>query len=465
MRHIVFLNGIWPNKSRTLSTNLTRAMSCYQLKHWLSLFSIKAQVIDFCQLFTADEIMEILEQFVSNETVALGVSTTFWPTDGMIPSNLTDVFLKVREKWPNLKIISGGARKAQNPELFDIHFVGESENQLLAWCQAQIGKSSLLNKPFSITSLAHRFDESDAILDGEALPIELGRGCIFKCKFCSHHNLGKPKFTYQRDYQLILDEIRYNYENFGTTKYLFLDDTVNEDLDKIRNLATVQKDTGINIEWAGYLRADLIWSKSESADLLAQSGLRSCFFGIETFHLAAGKSIDKGWAAKHGKEYIPKLYSELWNKRINIHVNLIAGLPYETTDSLYESLNWCKQQDIGSHRFVPLTLYVERKDDFASSEFTRNYSDYGYRNVNTDTGYWESDTLNSDRAIEFCNSAQQELKPINRVSSWDVFTGTNLGFSTDAVMSWNRGKFVNSILAGRVDFKNRYLNKLRLLKT
>lgn len=368
MRHIVFLNGIWPNRSETPGSNFTRAISCYQLKHWLSHFNFKSQIIDFCQLLTSDEIFRLLEQFVSPKTLAIGISTTFWPTDKIIPANLLDVINRAREKWPHLKIISGGARKPWNPELFDKHFIGESENQLVEWCQHLTGKSSLLNKKFNIVNLNHRFDDTDAILENEALPIELGRGCIFKCKFCSHHNLGKAKFTYQRDFNLILDEMRHNYENFGTTKYMFLDDTVNEDLDKIKNLSTVSNTLGINLEWTGYLRADLVWSKSESAELLLESGLRSCFFGIETFHPAAGKSIDKGWGSKHGKEYIPKLYNDIWNKKINIHVNLIAGLPYETMDSLHESLRWCKENDIGYHRFVPLTLYIEKQDSFASSD-------------------------------------------------------------------------------------------------
>lgn len=464
MRHIIFLNGIWPNRSAAPRTNFTRSISCYQLKHWLSSFGFKSQVIDFCQSLSADEIFNLLVQFVTDETISLAVSTTFWPTDKIIPPNLLEVFGRVKEKWPHLKIISGGARKTWNPELFDKHFVGESENQLVEWLQAHTNKSSLLNKKFNIVNLAHRFDESDAILENEALPIELGRGCIFKCKFCSHHNLGKPKFTYQRNFSLIQDEMRYNYEKFGTTKYLFLDDTVNEDLDKIRNMSTMKKDLGFNIEWTGYLRADLVWSKPESEELLFNSGLKSCFFGIETFHAAAGKSIDKGWGAKHGKEYLPELFKR-WNKKINIHINLIAGLPYEPLESLRESLEWCKENNIGYHRFVPLTLYVEKNDDFASSEFTKNYHLYGYKNVNHETGYWELDTMNSIQAAEFCKVSQQELFGTNKISSWDVFSGTNLGFNTDTIMSWNQKKFNNEIILSQDRFKELYLNKLRNLKS
>jgi len=225
MRHIIFLNGIWPNDSSRVKIQFSRSISCYQLKYWLSLSGFKSQVIDFCQFLSADEIFNLLEQFVSTDTFAIGVSTTFWPLEKSIPPNLYESITRIRDKWPQLKIISGGARKTWNPEFFDKHFISESENQILEWCKSQVGRSSLLNKKFDIVNLAHRFDNTDAILENEALPIELGRGCIFKCKFCSHHNLGKSKFTYQRNFNNIVDEIRYNYENFGTTKYMFLDDT------------------------------------------------------------------------------------------------------------------------------------------------------------------------------------------------------------------------------------------------
>jgi len=463
MRHIVFLNGVWPNNSTFTKIQFSRSISCYQLKHWLSKFGFKSQVIDFCQLLSADEIFDLLTQFVSKDTFAIGVSTTFWPTDKNVPANLKNSIQRIKDKWPHLKIISGGARKTWNPEFFDKHFVGESENQLVEWCQSQVNKTSLLNRKFDIVNLSHRFDESDAILDNEVLPIELGRGCIFKCKFCSHQNLGKPKFTYQRHFDLILDEIRYNNEKFGTTKYMFLDDTVNEDLDKIRNLSTIKEKTSIDIEWTGYLRADLIWSKPESADLLVKSGLRSCFFGIETFHPGAGKSIDKGWGAKHGKEYIPKLYKDLWNSKINIHVNLIAGLPFETQESLKESLEWCKSNDIGCHKFVPLTLYVEKDDIFASSEFTRNYSTYGYKNVNDKSGYWELDTMTSIDADKFCKYTQNILINRNRVSSWEVFNGVNLGYTTDDVMTWTYRKLWSVAVTSAEKFKNRYISKLKNL--
>lgn len=461
MSHVIFLNGIWPT-SPGVRTHFTRSISCYQLKHWISHFGFKSRVIDYCQHLSDTQMVELIDKFVSRDTIAIGISTTFWPTNSA-PAEIVSVISIIRDKYPNLKIIGGGARKSPNDSLFDNYFTGESEDKLVTWCQEQVGKKGMssFNKKFNITELAHRFDETDAILDNEALPIELGRGCVFKCKFCAHHNLGKPKYTYQRNHSAIVDEIVYNKEKFNTSKYMFLDDTVNEDLDKIRNLSTIKESTGIDIEWTGYLRADLVWSKTESADLLLKSGMKSCFFGIETFNPVAGKSIDKGWASKHGKEYLPRLYSDIWDKKVNIHLNLIAGLPGETIDSLKNSLAWCTENhEIGSHRFVPLTLYVEKDDENASSEFTKNHEKYGYRNV-SNSGYWESEFMSSIEATDFCRDSSRQLYKTNKISSWSVFNITNLGFSTEDVMSWKESQIVRTAVLQRRNFMNKYLDKLR----
>lgn len=460
--HIIFLNGIWPTEATSNNTNFTRSISCYQLKHWISHFGFRSQVIDFCQMLSVAEIEEMLSRFISKTTLAIGVSATFWPRN-TTPENIKEIVKIAKERWPNLKIIAGGARRPPTDIEFDRVFIGESEDQFLVWCQEAAGKLGRgpFNKKFDITSLDHRFTENDGILEGEALPLELGRGCVFKCKFCAHQNLGKPKYTYQRRHELIVDEICYNKEKFNTSKYMLLDDTVNEDLDKIRNLYTIKESTGIDIEWTGYLRADLIWSKPESVDLLIGSGLRSCFFGIETFHPAAGKSIDKGWGAKQGKKYLPHLHKNLWGESINIHVNLIAGLPGESIDSLRSSLEWCLENDIGYHRFVPLTLYTENDDENASSEFTKNYKSYGYTDV-TD-GFWRNGSMTSDSAAKFCNTARLLLAKSNRVSSWDLFNLTNLDVDTRVAMSWNENRIPRAAeLFGPV-FKDRYLGKLRNL--
>jgi radical SAM superfamily enzyme YgiQ (UPF0313 family) len=417
-------------------------------------------------MLSADQIIDMIEHFIGPETFALGISSTYWSwSEHGVPANILEVMSRVKDKWPQLKIVLGGPKKRKYSKLFDIDFVGEAEDKFTVWCQEQIDKKGLglFNKKFNIVDLAHRHDARDAIGYGEVLAIELGRGCVFRCKFCGHHNLGKPKYSYQRNHELVLDEMRFNYENFGTTMYTFLDDTVNEDVDKTARLARLKTDLGFNIEWTGYLRADLVWSRKESPQQLEESGMNSCFFGIESFHQSASQAVGKGWSGKHARDFLPHLYHNIWKGKINIYNSFIIGLPGENIDSLRESVRWCQATDIGTHWFNPLSLYVDRKDQ-ATSEFALNYKDYGYFNVDESTGYWENDQMTSRDSLELGIELNAELSKTNRISAFLTASAMNLGFSSREISQWNLDTYFSKCKTKAPSFITDYLMRLKAVK-
>lgn len=414
MNEIIFWTGIWSN-------GMSRPIGAYQLSYWLRKNNVESQVIDFCQWFSGDEIFNLTAKFISTKTKFIGISTGFWPDDN-IPSNIFYAYKKIKNEYPNIKFILGGQR-ANNKKysyLADHIIVGEAEDSLL-----QILKGHNLSPKFDITKLEHRFDIKDCIIEGEVLPLELGRGCVFKCKFCGHHNLGKAKHTYQRNIQSIEDEVTYNYNNFKTEYYHFLDDTVNEDQEKIHKLSCLPKNTGIDIKWNGYLRADLIWRYPESAELLYNSGMRSCFFGIETFHPKASTAIGKGWSGKHAKTFLPKLHTEIWNSEVNLWCNFIIGLPSESEKDLRDTLDWCLENPLGYRKFVVLNLYNLRSDTGSTSEFSKNYKKYGY-DIDQN-GNWYNDNFTIESAEFLAKEFNQQLSQSNKFSSWNLFDIINCG--------------------------------------
>jgi len=446
---IIFWTGLWPHWC-------SRPIGVYQLAHWLRLHKIESQIIDFCQWFKPEELVELTDHFIGPKTKYIGISSSFW--EGKIPFEINEAVNIIRKQYPHLKIILGGARadSDQFKSIADHIIVGEAEEKILEIIKGHnIGISK-----FDIRNLEHRFIEKDAILEGEVLPIELGRGCIFKCKFCGHPNLGKPKHTYQRKINLIEEEISYNYEKFKTDKYFFLDDTVNEDQEKILNLSNIPKNTGINIQWTGYLRADLVWRYPDSAELLAKSGLRSCFFGIESFHKTASLSIGKGWAGKHAKNFLPILFKDIWQSKISIWNNFIIGLPEESLDDLNQTLEWCIENPLGTNHFVPLNLFNARSDSGSKSEFTRNFEKYGYQ-INEDG--WYNKFLNRKKADLYSKVFNNRLIKYNKLSAWSLFDVANCGIDIDQGMQIGHFKKQNIIQENFPIFLERYRNKLKSL--
>lgn len=447
MNEIIFWTGIW-------STACNRPIGVYQLAHWLRKHNINCQVIDFCQWYSPEVLVNLTSKFISNKTKYIGISTAFW-FNSIIPSNILESYKLIKKEYPNIKFVLGGPRAdASNlKEIADIIISGEAEENLVTLIKGH----NLNILKFDITKLDHRFVEQDCIIDGEILPIELGRGCVFKCKFCGHHNIGKPKHTYQRNSDLLMEEILYNYKNFKTTRYMFLDDTINEDVDKVKMLAEIPNHTKINLQWVGYLRADLLWRYPDTPYLLKQSGLQSCFFGIESFHKNASAAIGKGWSSNYGKTYLPKLYHEIWNEKINLWCNFIVGLPGETLEEINNTVAWCKENDIGHHNFASLTLYTSRTDNGPKSEFTRNYKDYGYTLDNN--YYWISPIMTEMDAVKLCKTINISLYETNRLSSWLLSDAVNCNIdmvSGQSLLSSNREKFINNFQ----DFLSTYKTKL-----
>lgn len=447
MNEIIFWTGIWP-------AWYSRPIGTYQLAYWLRSHRIESQVIDFCQWHSVVELVELTKLFIGSKTKFIGVSTAFW-SDNYVPINIKQAIDIIKIQYPHIQFVFGGAR-ADNDAVksLGLTLVGEAEDSLL-----KLIKGHNVSALFDITKLEHRFSEKDCIIDGEVLPIELGRGCIFKCKFCGHHNLGKPKHTYQRPMQLIEEEITYNYEKFNTTHYHFLDDTVNEDPDKVKNLSLVPTNTGVDIKWNGYLRLDLLSRYPDTIEQLAISGMKSCFFGVETFHPEASMKIGKGWNGKHAKEFLPKLYKEFWDCDINIWANFIVGLPNEPKNSIEETFNWCIDNHIGYYHFVPLSLYTHRTDSGSVSEFNKNYKNYGY-SIDQNNN-WVNQYMTQQDAVSICSDYNKKLIPYNKLSSWLLFNAVSCGIDID------QGRHLPANSTDRISFMKNilipYKKKLRSL--
>jgi len=455
MNNVIFWSGIWS----PVYKDFTRPIASYQLSHWLRKHRINCQVIEFVQFMNTKELIELTELSIHSNSFCLAVSTTFWPTDGTVPEQIKSALMYFKIKYPKLEIVGGGPRVSRYKKIFDRVFYGESENDFLKYCQEKKLNLSLPNSKFDIVQLDHKFIEQDIILDNETLPLELGRGCIFQCKFCSYPNIGKKKYTYQRNHHLILEEIKWNYENFGTTNYMFLDDTVNEDPEKVQFLSQIKNLTGINITWNGYLRADLIWSH-KNHNQLYDSGLRNVYFGIESLNPKTATIIGKGWNGSQAKDWLLTLYNDLWSKEVAIEGSFIVGLPYESRESMFNSAHWINELNAGSIFFLPFNLKHNDETNAPSSEFTRNYQDYGY--TIDDQGEWEhASGITQTESINLAEELNKIVRPNWRVSGWRSASFYNLGFDLKDIKNI---KVVegNQILQSRIgQFMETYIKKYK----
>ena len=436
-----------------------RAIGAYQLAHFLRQQGYTVQVVDFTDEFSVTELNDVVDQFVGDDTLAIGVSTTFYSQlenkfiaadktfDAIISPQLETAVKRAKDKFPKLKIVFGGSRSlaGETADYVDCVIHGYGEDKFLSYLKELEGKSPKsfiigenlnkkiiktepLNTVFNIETLDHRFSHYDNILQNEVLPIEISRGCIFKCKFCAYPLNGKKKLDYLRDPEQIKDELLHNYEKFGTKNYFINDDTFNDSTFKLESLHKVITSLPFKIKFTCYLRVDLLYAHKEQIQLLEELGLASPFFGIESLNQKSAQAIGKGMNTSKLKDFLLELHDVHWKGKIPITCSYIVGLPHDTKQTVQETFNWTKNTPLSSIFFG---LSLDNKS-FYVSDFNRNYRDYGYKITDESSGAWENENFTYAEAINIAENYNKELMYSNdRPSSWFLMTLLNHDISLE----------------------------------
>lgn len=370
---------------KTDLVDMNRTLGVHKVAYTLRQAGYQVAVVHFLSVFTVQEIKYLLTNLISNKTLFVGVSNYFYmPIDELIIDNSGSVEFNnmppgcilphgprfnqpiknlIKQLNPNCKLAVGGptAIDVGYNKIFDYVVTGYSEMSSVALARHLENSTKLsvtsyksvhgpiiLNDSkaadYDFGSSSMEFSEVDAILPKETLLLEIGRGCIFKCAFCSHPLNGKKKLDYLRDHKSIREELIKNYERFGVTNYLMVDDTFNDSVKKCKEFYDMAMTLPFKINWWGYIRLDLMAAHPETIEYLFESGLRAAYFGIETLNPKVGSVIGKGGTRQKlfkTAQYIKDKYGD----RVTLHGSFIFGLPHESLESMQESAEFLLSGD------------------------------------------------------------------------------------------------------------------------
>jgi hypothetical protein len=199
------------------------------------------------------------------------------------------------------------------------------------------------------------YDEQDNISPDEWLPLEISRGCAFNCAYCNYDR--RSSVDSYRDPKQIYKELIRNYEKFGVTKYILMDDLYNDSKEKVRAMYDeVWSKLPFDPEWTSYMRLDMIWADPDSIKIIQDSGARMGSFGIETLHPIAGRKVGKGLGRDRIIKSLERI-KEVWEDDVITHGYFITGLPDEPESSILDTINWANTTDlIHSVFYTPLWL-------------------------------------------------------------------------------------------------------------
>jgi radical SAM superfamily enzyme YgiQ (UPF0313 family) len=260
---------------------------------------------------------------------------------------------------------------------------------------------------------------------------------------------------------LVKDEMQHNYDQWGVTNYYMLDDTFNADEQRVEMFAKMVSTLPFKINYATYLRLDLIAAHPQTEDMLLESGLLGAYFGVESLNLKASELIGKPWNGKKARDYLPKLYHDRWKKEVGLRAGFICGIPPETLDECLATNKWCIDNEIPNWYWHSLHISRDNYSEFIS-EFDKNATSYGFEwYVDNGMVLWKTAYCDSRTAITWKHRLMSEAKPYQKNAQWNLLELGNYGIDMNDAkhrlitdLNWDQ---INS---KRKDFLKNYLNQL-----
>ena len=434
-----------------------RTIGAYRLATELRQSGYTVEVIDFLSEWTPEEVL----QYIDSGPIPLwiGFSSTFsghskheieggpraWP-DKLTRFNEKDFWFFDEIKKRAITVI-GGAKAERMKHIYTPDYVvtGYADAAIIAISDFLSGKINKLNYKKETINLIYRdisyisktincetmypvtdasniqtvFHETDYIQPNEVLPLEISRGCIFKCAFCAFPLNGKTKNDYVRPKEQLLEDIKTYQEKYKSNRYFFMDDTFNDTVEKMQLVKEVYDSVNPFEFWA-YGRLDLLAAKPEMMELVNKIGWKYFSFGVETFNRNAGKKIGKGADPEKLKATLTELktiYPESW-----LLFEMIIGLPGESKNSVEESVQWFLDnpslwEEVHFKELsIPNTKYTTWH-----SEMSKDPEKYGVQIIDSESlkgsHNWKHETMTASEASSILSSVDitiNDFRPRNK---------------------------------------------------
>ena len=375
----------------------TRTSGTYRIAtHLRNKHGLDVEVVDFIHSWSFDELKEIVDSRIGPDTKMAGVGGIFFVHSPIV----INIFKYIKKNYPHV-ITAAGSQDiwsiSQIPEI-DYYVTGYGELGVDAILQGNpeyvewqmfehTPKIKLIdcmtNKKYNawpFADLSIDYEKRDFIEPYETLSMETSRGCRFQCAYCNFPILG-VKSDHTRSQENFETDIKRNYDKWGTTDYIITDDTFNDYIEKIRKYADVVQSVPYELNFTGYIRADLMTRRKGDLEELGRMRFNSHLYGIESSHHPATKAIGKGGNPREimagvleAKEYFKK-HTGFYRGEMSF----IWGLPGETQETIDWTFDWIDKNWRGE-AVAMFPLQIPKEGGLARSNLmTSNIDKYGYR--------------------------------------------------------------------------------------
>ena len=202
------------------------------------------------------------------------------------------------------------------------------------------------------------------ISKADAFPIDVGRGCPFSCTYCSTKTFWGRKYRLKSP-QRIFTEIRLLHEQYGVTYFAFEHDMFTMNRKQVIETCQLLQTLDFPVSWRCSARIDCI--DNELIDIMAASGMKSMFIGIETGSPRMQKIISKNLNLEGIVDKLKYLHA----KGISLTTSFIYGFPQETEDDISQTLTLIAE----IAEISAITIGTYRCTFLPGTELTTQYRD------------------------------------------------------------------------------------------
>ena len=397
-------NGAEPFKSGDIPS-----LAAAYLTNFLDRRGLRAEYINLFQ----DE-KERLARMLDGKPLCVAITTTFY----VLNLPVTDMVEFIRRHDEEVKIVVGGplianhARNYEGEELeaalrdigADIYIVEGQGELTLARVVERLRNGDRLDQIPNLlyfedgrlrgtghepesNSLEENFIDWSRLAPGTdlgpTLQTRTARSCAFKCAFCNYPTrAGSLTLASLDTLEQELDSMRSrgNVENV-----VFIDDTFNVPLPRFKDICRLMIRKGYGFNWFSYFRCSN--SDEEAIDLMAESGCKGVFLGIESGSPTILKNMSKAAAAEQYRRGI----GQLRKAGILTFGSFITGFPGETEETVRETMDFIRDTKLDYYRTQ--LWYCEQ-----GTPIVQQRDKYG---IEGDGFVWKHSTMDSMEAMDW----------------------------------------------------------------
>jgi p-methyltransferase len=401
-------------------------LAAVYLTHYLRRHGFRAKYLN---LFLYEQ--KRLREYLAEKPLCIAITTTFYGLNFPV----TEIIRTIRQYDQETKIVVGGPlvanhhRRLPPAELLlaladmeaDVYVIeGQGELTLgrIVQCLREGGDLATVpnivyrsaagklvmnprepeNNSLDENYIDWRFFSDEKL--GATLQTRSARSCAFSCAFCAYPTrAGKLTLAGLSTIENELDSMR---DIGGVRNTVFIDDTFNVPLPRFKEICRLMIRKRYGFNWFSYFRCSN--SDEEAIDLMAESGCRGVFLGIESGSNTILQNMDKHAAIAQYLEGIRLLRQ----RGILTFGSFITGYPGETAGTVRETIDFIKESKVDYYRSQiwycePGTPIFSRKDQYG---------------IEGEGFSWVHDTMDSLEAMDHIDRAFLEIQGSEWLPQW-----------------------------------------------